>query len=82
MLRIDEIISLAEPYKNYLSKVKIKEISHTLGIEESVIVGVLQHKHIVDYRKLNGYKRKVIELLPKIESLDKSYLISFSKHLK
>lgn len=65
MLRIDEIISLAEPYKNYLSKVKIKEISHTLGIEESVIVGVLQHKHIVDYRKLNGYKRKVIELLPK-----------------
>ncbi len=65
MLRADEIITEASLYKNYLSETRLNIISNKLKIEKSVILGVLQHKGIVEYRKLNKYKRKVIELFPK-----------------
>ncbi|MBN2863025.1 MAG: HigA family addiction module antidote protein [Bacteroidales bacterium] len=65
MLRVGEILRKAQPYLNYFSEVKLKEIAEELQIEESVILGVLQHKGHVDYRKLNKYKEKVLPLIPK-----------------
>lgn len=65
MLRVDEILQKAQPYLNYFSEVKLKEIADELQIEESVILGVLQYKGHVDYRKLNKYKKKVLPLIPK-----------------
>ncbi len=65
MLRVKEIEVEASPYSNYLSETRLNIISKKLKIEKSVILGVLQHKGIVDYRKLNKYKRKVAKLFPK-----------------
>lgn len=64
MLRVNEIIQKSQPYLNYFSEVKLKKIADELQIEESVILGVLQHKGHVDYRKLNKYKKKVLPLIP------------------
>lgn len=65
MLRVGEIFQKAQPYLNYFSEIKLKEIADELQIEESVILGVLQYKGHVDYRKLNKYKKKVLPLIPK-----------------
>ena len=65
MLRVEEIIAEASRYKNYLSETRLNIISEKLKIKKSVILGVLQHKGIVEYRKLKKYKRKVVKLFPK-----------------
>jgi len=62
MLRGGEILQKAQPYLNYFSEVKLKEISDELQIDESVILGILQHKVHVDYWKLNKYKKKYCRL--------------------
>lgn len=65
ILRVDEIISEAKQYTNYFSEAKFNSIAEKLKIEQSVILGILQHNGLVDYRKLNKYKKKVVELFPK-----------------
>lgn len=65
MLRVKEIVAEAKPYLNYFSEEKLISISEKLHIELSLILGVLQYKKLVDYRKLNKYKKKVVELFPK-----------------
>jgi HTH-type transcriptional regulator / antitoxin HigA len=65
ILRVEEILTISQPYTKYFSEEKLKFIAKKLQIEQSVIVGVLQHKGLVDYRKLNRYKTKVVELFPK-----------------
>ena len=64
ILRTDEILQEANPYLKYFSEEKLDLIAKKLKIEHSVIVGVLQHKKLVDYRKLNKYKKKVLEQFP------------------
>lgn len=65
ILKVEEIVTIAKPYATYFSESKLNEISEKLQIEKSVILGVLQHKKLVDYRKLNKHKRKVVKLFPK-----------------
>ncbi len=64
MLKIREILKLAKPYSKYLSEANLRNISGQLKIEVSVILGVLQHHGIVDYRKLNKFKTKATPILP------------------
>ena len=64
ILRVEEIVREAQPYAKYFSEAKLNSIAETLQIEQSVILGVLQHKGLVDHRKLSKYKRKVVELFP------------------
>ena len=65
ILRVEEIINEVQPYIKYFSEIKLNSIAEKLKIEQSVILGVLQHKKLIDYRKLNKYKRKVVELFQK-----------------
>ncbi|MES0488439.1 MAG: HigA family addiction module antitoxin [Leptospirales bacterium] len=60
-----EILKLAKPHAKYLSHTKLLEISATLNIEPSIIVGALQHHGIIEARKLNKYKQEVKKLIPK-----------------
>lgn len=64
MLRVEEIIAASAPYTNYLSSARLKAISRELGIDVAVILGVLQHKGLVEYRTLNRHKTKVLEQFP------------------
>jgi len=65
ILRVEEIIIESRQYAKYLSEVKLNTIAEKLQIEQSVILGVLQHKELVSYRKLNKFKKKVVKLFPK-----------------
>ena len=64
ILRVEEIVTNSLPYTKYFSEIKLNLIAERLHVEQSVILGILQHKGLVEYRKLNKYKRKVIELIP------------------
>ena len=64
LIRSSEIIHAAEPYARYLSEKRLQILSEELKIAPSVILGVLQHKGVVDYRKLGKYKVKVESLFP------------------
>ncbi|AHC14117.1 HigA family addiction module antitoxin [Salinispira pacifica] len=63
-LKADQIISSAKPYAGYLSASRLQTISDKLEIGKAVIVGILQHHGMVDYRKLNAYKKPVTDLIP------------------
>jgi HTH-type transcriptional regulator/antitoxin HigA len=63
-LKAEQIISSAKPFAGYLSRSRLQTISDELGIGTAVIVGILQHHKMVDYRKLNSYKEAVLERIP------------------
>ena len=64
MLHIREILKSVELNSKYVSELNLRKISGQLDIEISVILGILQHHGIVDYRKLNKFKTKVKPLFP------------------
>ena len=64
ILRVDEIMRLAAPHFHYFSNQNLIDISTTLKIEPSLVLGILQYHGYVEYRKLNTHKRKVKELIP------------------
>ena len=65
ILHVDDILTKSKPFLQYFSEAKLNLISSQLEIEQSVILGILQHKRLVEYRKLNKYKKKVLEKFPK-----------------
>ena len=65
ILKVEEVIKLSAPFRNYFSSHNLQEISNELKLEPSLVLGILQYRGYVDYRKLNKYKRKVSELLPR-----------------
>lgn len=64
LLRMDEIIQESMPFINYLSDTKLNSLANKLRIEPSLFLGVLQHKGLVEYRKLNKYKKSALEQIP------------------
>ncbi|HDQ14143.1 MAG TPA: helix-turn-helix domain-containing protein [Sediminispirochaeta sp.] len=65
ILHVARILKLAEPYRSYLTEGKLKSIAAEIGIDLSLLLGILQYHGFVDYRKLNRYKKPVVDLLPK-----------------
>lgn len=64
-LKTAEILKLAQPYSRYLSEKRLTEICEQVGIEKSVVLGILQYHKLVDYRRLSQKKAKVSPLIPK-----------------
>ena len=63
-LKTDKIVKEALPYKNYFSEVRLIQLSEKFNIHPSLVVGILQYYGIVDYRKLNRHKIKIIDKIP------------------
>lgn len=64
ILKIEEVIKLSTPFLNYFSDHNLQSISRELKIEPSLVLGILQYRGYIDYRKLNKYKKKVSNLFP------------------
>jgi HTH-type transcriptional regulator/antitoxin HigA len=64
ILRVTTILKCAEPHRRYLSEAKLIEIASEIGIEVSLLLGILQYHGYVDYRKLNKYKKPVTSQFP------------------
>jgi HTH-type transcriptional regulator/antitoxin HigA len=63
-LKIDEILKEALPHKNYFSEIRLIQLSEKFKIHPSLAIGILQYSGIVDYRKLNRHKIKVMDKIP------------------
>ncbi len=60
MLQYDKILTLGKPFANYFSERKLFEISSKVGVDPSIVIGKLQHDHIISYKsRLNRYKQKI-----------------------
>jgi HTH-type transcriptional regulator / antitoxin HigA len=64
LLRAKILIDAAEPYKGYMSEIRLKQVSQFAGLNTSVALGILQYHGIVDYRTLNRFKQTVLEKIP------------------
>lgn len=60
---VDQILNKAEPYKNYFTESRLKEIAGSLNLDCSVVLGILQHNGTIDFRTLPGYRKTVLNLI-------------------
>jgi HTH-type transcriptional regulator/antitoxin HigA len=65
ILRVKQILASVEPFRNYISEAKLVQIASEIGIEVSLLLGILQIYGYVDYRKLNKFKKQVKVLFPR-----------------
>lgn len=63
LLLVDQILVKAEPYKNYFTESRLKEIADSLKLDSSVVLGILQHNGIIEYRTLPRYRKNVLNLI-------------------
>lgn len=64
-LKVDEIVKEAMPHKKYFSEARLIQLSEKFKVHPSLVIGILQYSGIVDYRKLNRHKTKVMDRIPK-----------------
>lgn len=64
-LHKETVISEGKKYKQYLSDVRLEEVSNAAGIAKPVALGLLQHEGIVEWRKFTKLKTEVVENIPK-----------------
>ena len=65
ILHSAQIIEKATPYLQYFTQKQLNLLAEQLQIAPSIILGVLQYKNLISYRKLTSYKTKVLDLFPK-----------------
>lgn len=63
-LRVDDVIGLCRPYVNYFSERNLRRVAAEVGMEPSLVLGILQYHGLIEYWKLNRVKRKVKGLFP------------------
>ncbi len=64
ILHVKEILMRAEPHRNYFTEGTLESIAAEIGVDLSLLLGILQYHGFVDYRRLNKYKKPVMALLP------------------
>jgi HTH-type transcriptional regulator / antitoxin HigA len=64
LLRVDDILAAAEPYAKYMTEARLMEIAKSVGIDASVVLGILQHNRVLDYRSLPQFRRTVLDQIP------------------
>ncbi|HOQ12914.1 MAG TPA: HigA family addiction module antitoxin [Spirochaetota bacterium] len=62
---VDEILKQASHYKKYFTEARLLEISNSLKIHPSVVLGIIQFNGLVDYRTLPRYRTAFWELINK-----------------
>ena len=63
LMKVDEITAKAEPYKNYFTEARLNEIAREVELHPSVVLGILKHHEIVDYRTLPQYRKTVSDMI-------------------
>ncbi len=64
ILKVKEIIAKAEKYKAYFTEARLNEIARELSLSPAVIIGILHHHKVVDWRTLSKVKKPILESLP------------------
>ena len=69
ILRSNEIVNLGTPYSKYLAETRLVEIAGKTEVSPALVVGILQHNKVIDYRRFSKYKT------PVLKEIDKDYII-------
>ena len=68
-IRKPEILSFCMPFKQYLSRERIKRCASELGVHPGIVVGTLQHAGLLSYTNLNDFKYPVLDTIPASQKL-------------
>lgn len=60
MLRVEEIIARADPFKAYFTAARLSEVSRAVSLSPAVVIGILHHHGVIDWRTLAKVKEPVM----------------------
>jgi HTH-type transcriptional regulator/antitoxin HigA len=63
-LNVKLVTELGRKYDRYLSSERLAEISRSSGLSIPVVLGILQHAKIIDWRRFAPYREPVLENIP------------------
>jgi HTH-type transcriptional regulator / antitoxin HigA len=63
-LHIEEIINEGQKIGTYLTAERMAGMSAAIGVSAPVIVGVLQHRKIIEWRQFTRYRETVLDKIP------------------
>jgi len=63
-LNINLVTELGRKFDRYLSTERLAEISNRSGVSIPVVLGILQHAGIIDWRRFAPYREPVLEKIP------------------
>lgn len=63
LLKVEAVVSEAARFNNYFTEGRLRQLSKSVSIDCSVVLGILQHHGVVDYRTLSKYKKNVLEMI-------------------
>jgi HTH-type transcriptional regulator/antitoxin HigA len=64
MIKANEIVEYFRNFGKYISEKRVKRCSQELGVNEGIVVGVLQYKEMLSRRNLNWMKEDISNKIP------------------
>ena len=63
-LKHQEILAKMDMYGKYVSEARVRSCAKEVGVNEAIVVGVLQHKKQIPYRNLSYLRGEALSLIP------------------
>lgn len=64
ILKVSEIIAKAELYKTYFTEARLNDIARDVSLSPSVVIGILHHHKVIDWRTLSKVKKPILQSIP------------------
>jgi len=62
-LRVDRLLKAAEPYAQYLTEARLREVAEAVGLGPELALGILQFNKVVEWRTLGKMKKPILSNL-------------------
>ncbi len=63
-LRHDKILAYCEPFRQYVSLVRVEACAQQVGVHPALVVGTLQYHKYLSFKNLNHLKESVLNRIP------------------
>lgn len=64
IMKVDEVIAKATPYKNYFTETRLNKIALEVSISPFSVIGILHHYKVLDWRTLAKIKKPALQYIP------------------
>jgi HTH-type transcriptional regulator/antitoxin HigA len=64
ILKVSQILEKAQPFTSYFTENRLTHISQDLGLSPQVVIGILHHHKVVEWRTLAKVKKPILESIP------------------
>lgn len=62
-LRVDKLLKAAEPYAQYMTEARLREVAEAVGLGPELALGILQFNGVVEWRTLLNIRAKILDKL-------------------